>query len=245
MIKLLLGLLFVSGSANAAEDLYPCNLELKRPAVASTDPGTFYARAYVEDRLADPTSPMKYRWMNLVAPKTGSWVSLFNSNEEFRYRIQTLQFPQSLESLGVSYRVGFCYLGPISTATQGNGDDTSKGSYALVGTVSTGTAADYIPYSGLVTGKCDLRGAGANKSARLATEVAPGMIDNDMSFSISLGQLASGEIGFDYPINGQMTQVPRFCRMTVEINEESQDIRPSEVNLNQAQFILQIDKNLL
>lgn len=237
--------LFVSYSAQAAEDLYPCNLEVKRPVASSTDSGSFYARAYVEDRLLDASNPLKFRWINVVAPKSGVWATMFAANEEFRYKIQSLQFPQSLENLGVSYRLAFCYMGPVSTATQSNSSDSSQGAYDLVGTVSTGSAADYIPYTGNVTGKCDLRGVGNNKLARTATELAPTLIDNDMSFSISLGQLSAGEIGFDYPINAQFTQVPRFCRMSVEINEDSSGQRPSEINLNQAQFTLQIDKNLL
>jgi hypothetical protein len=228
----------------AAEDLYPCNLEVKRPATTETDAGSFYARAYVEDRLADAGSPLKFRWMNLVAPKTGAWNSLFASTEEFRYKIQSVQFPQSIQTLGVSYRVGFCYMGPVSTATAVDSTDASQGAYDLVGTISTGTAADYIPYLGNISGRCDLRSVGVNKAARLATEISPAAIDSDMSFSISLGQLSSGEMGFDYPINAQIAQVPRFCKMNVEITEDSTGERPSEINLNEAQFTLQIDKNL-
>jgi hypothetical protein len=230
--------------ALAVEDLYPCNLEVKRPEAAATDMGSFYARAYVEDRLLDVGSPMKFRWITLTAPKTGLWNALFSPTEEFRYKIQSLQFPQSLEKLGVSYRVGFCYLGPVSTATESTADDTSQGSYDLVGTVSTGTSGDYIPYSGNVSVKCDLRAVGAQQAPRVATDLSPTMIDADLQFSISLGQLSSGEIGFDYPINAQFNQVPRFCKLNVEINEDSNGNRPSEVNLNQAQFTLQIDKNL-
>jgi hypothetical protein len=187
---------------------------------------------------------MKFRWMTLTAPKTGVWNGLFPANQEFRYKVQSVQFPQSLEFLGVSYRVGFCYLGPVSTATSQNSNDSSQGAYDLVGTISTGTAADYIPYSGIVTGRCDLRSVGNNKAVRIATDLAPAAIDSDMSFSIPLGTLSSGEMGFDYPINAQNNQAPRFCKINVEINEDSTANRPSEINLNQAQFTLQIDKNL-
>lgn len=241
---LLISLIFVESSL-AFEDLYPCNLEVKRPTAVSTDAGSFYARAYVEDRLADIGSPLKYRWMNLNAPKTGTWVSMFNSNEEFRYKIQSVQFPQSIEQLGVSYRVGFCYLGPVSTG-KGNSEneDSTQGSYDLVGTVSTGTTSDYIPYTGNVSGYCDLRSVGASKKSRLETDISPTIIDDDMQFTISLGQLDSGEMVFDTSINAQFSQVPRFCKINAEINEDSSGSRPSELNLNQAQFTLQIDKNL-
>ncbi len=247
MTKSILSVLFfsfLSISVQASEDLYPCNLEVKSPITSETDSGSFYARAYVEDRLLAAGSPMKFRWINLTAPKSGLWNTMFAANDEFRYKIQSVQFPQSLERLGVSYRVGFCYLGPVSTATEQNPDDVSLGAYDLVGTVSTGTAADYIPYSSTVTGKCDLRSVGANKAARLASEISPSLIDSDMNFSINIGALSSGEIGFDYPINAQNNSVPRFCKLNVEINEDSSGQRPSEINLNQAQFTLQIDKNL-
>lgn len=232
-----------SSHSLAVEDLYPCNLEVKRPAAGSTDTGSFYARAYVEDRL-DSGSPLKFRWITLTAPKTGAWNSMFTPEEEFRYIIQSVQFPQSLEKLGVSYRVGFCYLGPVSTETANSSEDSTQGSYDLVGTISTGTASDYIPYLGSVSGKCDLRSVGAQQASRLDNELSPALIDSDVQFSIGLGQLTSGEIGFDYPINAHFTQVPRFCKLNVEINEDSNGDRPSEVNLNQAQFTLQIDKNL-
>jgi hypothetical protein len=241
---ILISLIFVQSSF-AIEDLYPCNLEVSRPAATSTDAGSFYARAYVEDRLADVLSPLKYRWMNLYAPKSGAWASMFSANEEFRYKIQSVQFPQSLEKLGVSYRVGFCYLGPVSTGKGNSGnDDTTLGSYDLVGTVSTGTVSDYIAYSGNISGYCDLRSVGSSKKTRTDSDISPSLIDSDMQFSINLGQLSSGEMVFDTSINAQFTQVPRFCKINAEIKEDSTGDRPSEVNLNQAQFTLQIDKNL-
>jgi hypothetical protein len=249
MIRITSYFLFISfifvDNALAFEDLYPCNLEVKRPTSVSTDAGSFFARAYVEDRLAEMGSPSKYRWIILNAPKTGTWVSMFNSNQEFRYKIQSVQFPQSIEQLGVSYRVGFCYLGPVSTGTgDSENEDSTQGSYDLVGTVSTGTISDYIPYAGNVSGYCDLRSAGASKMSRFKTDISPTIIDDDMQFIISLGQLDSGEKVFDTSINAHFSQVPRFCKINAEINEVSSGSRPSELNLNQAQFTLQIDKNL-
>ena len=220
----------------AAEDLYPCSLEMKRPLAGPAESGSFYARVYVEDRFADSSSPLKFRWITLVAPKTGEWSGLFSEVEEFRYTIQSIQFSSSLESLGISYRMGFCYLGPL--------EESTHGSYDLVGTVNTGAASDYIPSMGIVSGVCDLRKVGNNKKARLDTELSPSSFEADIQFSIGLGQLSNGEIGFDYPINSQITQVPRFCKLTIEVSESANGERPTDVDLNEAQFTLQIDQNL-
>ena len=227
----------MSCSAIASEDLYPCNLEVKSPVNITVDSGSFYARTYVEDRLADPSSPLRFRWMTLFAPQTGEWGGLFQSTEEYRYIVQNVQFSPSLEKLGVSYRMGFCYLGPV--------DESTHGSYALVGTISTGSASDYIPYAASVTGVCDLRKVGSYKKARADTELTTASVEPDMQFSVSLGQLSSSEVSFDYLINAQITQVPRFCKLNVEINEVGTGDRPTDVDLNQAQFLLQIDQNLL
>jgi len=248
MKKIILILILVNGyfssKANAVEDIYPCNIELKRPDSTQNSSGSYYARAYVEDRLALPNSPLRFSWKEVIAPKTGAWISLFTPSEEFRYVIQSLQFPDSTEKLGVSYRLGFCYLGPVSHAKNTNSHDSSQGSYDLVGTISTGSSSDYITYNGIVSGVCDLRSVGAQKLPRNVEETAPTSIDSDIQFSINLGQLTSGEMVFDYPINAQIDQVPRFCKLTAEITESSSGDRPSEVNINEAQFTMQIDQNL-
>jgi len=247
-MKLILTFLFLSVmSANvyASEDLYPCNLELKSMANVTVDSASFYARAYVEDRLADPSSALRFHWITLFASEAGEWNGLFLSSEEFRYIVENVQFSPSLEKLGVSYRVGFCYLGPVSTATSVSSDDTSTGSYDLAGTISTGSSSDIVSYTGNISGYCDLRNVGTNKNARMDIELSPSFVESDMQFSISLGQFSSGEISFDYPINVQSTQVPRFCKLNIEINESEGADRPSQIDLNQAQFMLQIDKNLM
>lgn len=243
LLSLVVASLLTAASVFAAEDLYSCNLELKRPATTSTDSGGFYARAYVED-LTIASGPTKFRWITLTAPKSGVWAKLFPASEEFKYKIQSIQFPQSIPDLGTSYRVGFCYAGPTANTAGGGGSDSSLGSYDFIGTMSTGEVTDDVPYLGAVTGYCDLRSVGASKTARAATEFFPGAIEADMQLSINLGRLSSGEMAFDHPINSYAAQAPRFCKMNIEVTEDSNSERPSQVGTNQAQFMLQIDKNL-
>ena len=228
---------FVGFGANAVEDLYPCNLEVKTFASNPIDHGSFYARVYVEDRLANPSSPLKFRWMSLYSSETGVWSGLIQSTEEFRYLIHDIQISKSHEKLGVSYRLGFCYSGSLT--------DTDQGFYGLVGTINAGNVDDYISNSAIVTGVCDLRNVGNNKEVPKSIDQIPAFIEPDLQFSINLGQLSSGEIGFDYLINSQMNQVPRFCKLAIEIDENLNGDRPNEVDLNQPQFTLQIDKNIL
>lgn len=240
--------LVLTGSfAHAAEDLYPCNLEIKKPLVTVVNEdntgGTFYARAYVEDYSVAANSPLRLRWINVTAPDNGNWASLFTTATEFRYHIQTLQFPKSLAAMGVSYRIGFCYAGPI-VSTSGSSGDRSEGSYDLVGVLSSGRDQNSLAYSGIITGSCDLRSTGSQKAARTSTELFPTAIDNDMQFGTVLGNLPTSEIGFEYTINTVSKQVPRFCRIALEVTETSTGVRPAEMDLVQPQMVLQIDKNL-
>jgi len=249
-------ILFVS-NAQAADDMYPCNLELMRPTVVSsgvadatgvttsTVTGSFTARAYVEDQTQDVNSPLRFRWLELTAPAGGAWGALFPPTSEFYYRIQSIEFPQSTEVMGASYRVGFCYLGPTAAIAPGSSTDASQGSYDFVGTINTGILPEDVPYQGRVTGVCDLRSAGANQAARGATELFPTVLDADAQWSINLGALTSGEMSFDQIVNTQVAQAPRFCKINVEVDETSTGSRPWSVSLNESQITLQIDKNLL
>jgi hypothetical protein len=226
--------------AEPSDNLYACNLELKSPAA-----GDFYARVYIEDLTADPASSLRFRWMTLTAPKTGSFVSLFPSITEFQYRIQSVELPQTSEAMGGSYRVGFCYVGPTAAVSAGSGQDDSQGRYDFVGTINTGILPEDVPYQGSVTGVCDLRSVGSNQNARGATELFPTSMDADTQWSINLGNLTSGEMSFDSSINSQIAEVPRFCKINVEVDEISTGSRPTLISIDQSQITLQIDKNLL
>lgn len=228
----------------AVDDLYPCNVELKRPVSEPGDTGTFYARIRVEDLDAGVDSPQRFKNFTVIAPKNGNWVSMVSPADEFHFRIVDLQFPGSLNRLGVGYRVGFCYQGPIR---QGNnprdpGEDSTQGSYGLIGTLNAGTLTDSISYFGTVSGYCDLREVGMKKKSRTPLELNPLQIEADSQFLINLGKLESGEIGFENLINDQVTQVPRFCKVNIEIEEGSAGVRPAENEVSQPQFTLQIDR---
>ncbi len=232
--------------AFAGEELYPCNIEVKRPAAEPGDSGVYYARVQAEDLYADVESPRRFKFFTVVAPANGNWVTMVSALDEFRYRIVDLQFPSSLDRLGVSYRVGFCYQGPFRQSSNPNDpdEDFSQGSYDLVGTLNAGEMIESIPYLGTVSGYCDLREVGVKKTPRSMQEQNPDQLESDIQFIINLGQLESGEIGFEYSINGPVNQVPRFCKVNVEIAEGIGGIRPAKVEVSQPQFTLQIDRNL-
>lgn len=222
----------------AADFVFPCNVEIKRPL--PIDSGNFHVLAYVENLPLAANSSSKFTWMKLTAPSTGSWIRLFDSTQEFSYRIVTLKFPVSTESTGVSYRLGFCYLGPEST-DKSPPKDQSRGLYYLDGTVGVGTATDYISYSGSVSGICDLRN-GNTKLARNAIELYPQSIDPDISFSVNLGALTPSGVYFSTGLNSSTTNVPRYCKINVEVTESAIQPRPYLVDLNQARIDLQIFK---
>ncbi len=245
LIPILSGLFCFHANAGA-DGLYPCNLEVRTPGATASSPGLFSARAYVEDLSVAISDPIRFRWVTVTAPKDGTWSALLAPTDEFHSRIQSLSFPQSLESLGVSYRMGFCYQGPVAVKSNGNsGHDSSEGSYGLVGTVDVGATAGGIVYNGTLTGSCDLRSVGTSKDARGTSELYPQKIESDMQFSINLGILASGGMDFQSMINSISNRAPRFCKINIEVDESSDGNRPFDVNVNEAQFTLQIDKNLL
>jgi len=233
-------LLFFSVESKAVEYLFPCNIEIKRPTTSPVDPGNLRVEAYVENLPLASSDPLKFTWVTLTAPSTGAWKVMFDSTVEFTRRIVTLKFPESPESLGVSYRIGFCYLGPEAT-DKSPPKDLSRGNYNLDGTIGVGSAADYIPYSGLVSGICDLRN-GTSKLARNALELYPTALVSDMSFSVNLGTLTSNGIFFTTALNTATTNVPRYCKINVEVTESVTNPRPYQIDLNQAQVDLQVYK---
>lgn len=229
----------------SSEEMYQCNLAIKKPSHGTLS-GSFYAKVYIEDLFEDKNSNLRFRWMTLKASENGEWSSLFKNEETFRFKIQSIELPQSIEDLGVSYLLSVCYLGEEENLNQSSKDvkiDKSIAQYSLYGTLNLGQNSDDIQYSGTIKGACDLRKSGYYKSPRLKTELQPERFENDFTLDLPLGVLPKSTIDFTQTINFDEQQVPRFCKIDFEITELTEGKRPSRQFSLQAQFFLQISRD--
>jgi hypothetical protein len=243
-----------STATTTTDNMYPCNISVKRPSLSqvsiqqldasgsnvSSASGTVFATVQAEN-LAQGSGVAPIT-TNLTASSSGDWVSLFPIQSQFQYQILQVSFSESMETLGVSYQISFCYAGPVATSTT-PALDTTTGSYRLALSFDSGITGNSVLLSGSMKGACDLRNLGSQSASRQAAEPFPSVLESDINFSVNFSDLSSGPVSDQYTLNTLASEVPRFCWVNMEIDENSNQPRPWTINFQTAQMTLQIGKN--
>ncbi|MBS1970444.1 MAG: hypothetical protein JSU04_09050 [Bdellovibrionales bacterium] len=201
--------------------------------------GKDIVNAQYEDMSVPDTHPAHFRATNVESRASSSdYQSLFADADVWLRKITTLKFDLASELTGSRYYVDFCYLGPVENLQLVNKKmkDLSEGIYTLNATVSSTSLEGDTLYrdSARLRAKvefvCDLRESGKQNKPRKSDELAPdkNTLEANSSYYMDEQSLNSNGLSIQQNLNGNVIQVPRFCRLRASFAEGAITLRSHE-----------------